>query len=107
MLRLAQWDWLRMKVGKGHRSVIILSSYIFQCTTLQYIATLQVCCESLREIIEILSPIRSDSVEGANGLKVNITNNFQLVWNCKGNTSPLIEPINDAFLLRNNFVLLV
>ena len=43
---------------------------MFQCTTLQYIHTLQVCCESLREIIEILSPIRADSVEGSNGLKV-------------------------------------
>jgi len=52
MLRLAQWDWLRMK-----------------CTTLQYINTLTVCSEALREIIEILSPIRADSVEGANGLK--------------------------------------
>jgi len=52
MLRLAQWDWLRMK-----------------CTTLQYITTLKVCCEALREIIDILSPIRADSVEGANGLK--------------------------------------
>jgi len=53
MLRLAQWDWLRMK-----------------CTTLQYINTLTVCSDALREIIEILSPIRADSVEGANGLKV-------------------------------------
>ena len=43
---------------------------LLQCTTLQYINTLTVCCESLREIIEILSPIRADSVEGANGLKV-------------------------------------
>ena len=43
----------------------------FQCTTLQYISTLGVCCTSLKEIIEILSPIRADSVEGANGLKVS------------------------------------
>lgn len=42
-----------------------------QCTTLQYITTLGVCCASLKEIIEILSPIRADSVEGANGLKVS------------------------------------
>ena len=44
---------------------------MFQCTTLQYITTLGVCCASLKEIIEILSPIRADSVEGANGLKVS------------------------------------
>jgi len=51
-LRLAQWDWLRMK-----------------CTTLQYINSLKVLCDSLREIIVILGPIRIDSDEGANGLK--------------------------------------
>jgi len=51
-LRLAQWDWLRMK-----------------CTTLQYIHSLKVLCENLREIIVILGPIRVDSDEGANGLK--------------------------------------
>ena len=52
-LRLAQWDWLRMK-----------------CTTLQYIHSLKVLCDNLREIITILGPIRVDSDEGANGLKV-------------------------------------
>jgi len=62
MLRLAQWDWLRMK-----------------CTTLQYITTLKVCCEALREIIDILSPIRADSVEGANGLKV-LVGEGELDW---------------------------
>jgi len=51
-LRLAQWDWLRMK-----------------CTTLQYIHSLKVLCSNLREIITILGPIRVDSDEGANGLK--------------------------------------
>lgn len=51
-LRLAQWDWLRMK-----------------CTTIQYINSLKVLCDSLREIIVILGPIRIDSDEGANGLK--------------------------------------
>ena len=76
MLRLAQWDWLRMKVGKGQMIQSRFYPSKFQCTTLQYISTLQVCCESLREIIEILSPIRSDSVEGANGLKVIIISLF-------------------------------
>jgi len=52
-LRLAQWDWLRMK-----------------CTTLQYIANLKGCCDSLKEIIAILGPIRVDAEEGAMGLKV-------------------------------------
>ena len=52
-MRLAQWDWLRMK-----------------CTTLQYIQSLKVLCDNLREIITILGPIRVDSDEGANGLKV-------------------------------------
>lgn len=51
-LRLAQWDWLRMK-----------------CTTHQYIHSLTVICESLKEVIQILGPIRVDSDEGANGLK--------------------------------------
>jgi len=51
-LRLAQWDWLRMK-----------------CTTLQYISSLKMACESLREVIDILGPIRVNSDEGAKGLK--------------------------------------
>ena len=50
-----------------------------QCTTLQYITTLKVCCEALREIIDILSPIRADSVEGANGLKV-LVGEGELDW---------------------------
>ena len=71
MLRLAQWDWLRMKVITSFIEPCQCQvSFIFQCTTLQYINTLTVCCDALREIIEILSPIRADSVEGANGLKV-------------------------------------
>jgi len=52
VLRLAQWDWFRMK-----------------CTTVQYISSLEAVCQSLREIIAILGPIRVDSVEGGNGLK--------------------------------------
>ena len=73
MLRLAQWDWLRMKVGNTSDVLTILLKmwHMFQRTTLQYISTLGVCCASLKEIIEILSPIRADSVEGANGLKVS------------------------------------
>ena len=73
MLRLAQWDWLRMKVRNTPDVLTILLKmlHMFQCTTLQYISTLGVCCASLKEIIEILSPIRADSVEGANGLKVS------------------------------------
>lgn len=51
-LRLSQWDWLRMK-----------------CTTHQYIHSLKVLCDNLREIITILGPIRVDSDEGAKGLK--------------------------------------
>ena len=43
---------------------------VFQCTTLQYINSLKVCCDALKEIIAILGPIRVDSEEGANGLKV-------------------------------------
>ena len=41
-----------------------------KCTTLQYIQSLKVLCDNLREIITILGPIRVDSDEGANGLKV-------------------------------------
>ena len=70
MLRLAQWDWLRMKVINSSYCPECQVSFVFQCTTLQYINTLTVCSDALREIIEILSPIRADSVEGANGLKV-------------------------------------
>jgi len=41
-----------------------------KCTTLQYIANLKGCCDSLKEIIAILGPIRVDAEEGAMGLKV-------------------------------------
>jgi len=40
-----------------------------KCTTLQYIANLKGCCDSLKEIIAILGPIRVDAEEGAMGLK--------------------------------------
>ena len=71
-----------------HRRLIVYSTnkkpvpgsiLTVQCTTLQYITTLKVCCEALREIIDILSPIRADSVEGANGLKV-LVGEGELDW---------------------------
>ena len=50
-----------------------------KCTTLQYIHSLKVLCDNLREIITILGPIRVDSDEGANGLKVGKTNVLKLL----------------------------
>jgi hypothetical protein len=47
-----------------------LSLFVNQCTTIQYVNSLKVACDTLREIIAILGPIRVDSVEGGNGLKV-------------------------------------
>ena len=44
---------------------------ILKCTTLHYLGTLRVACTSLKEIIQILGPIRADSEEGAIGLKVS------------------------------------
>ena len=79
MLRLAQWDWLRMKARLNKKKPVPGSIVTVQCTTLQYITTLKVCCEALREIIDILSPIRADSVEGANGLKV-LVGEGELDW---------------------------
>ena len=51
-----------------NRSNLIIG--LFQCTTLQYIANLKGCSDSLKEIIAILGPIRVDAEEGAIGLKV-------------------------------------
>ena len=42
----------------------------FQSSTEEYTNTLTLCCEYLKEVIGILGPIRVDSEEGANGLKV-------------------------------------
>jgi len=72
-LRLAQWDWLRMK-----------------CTTLQYIANLKGCCDSLKEIIAILGPIRVDAEEGAMGLKVKLSVGLGL--------DPVLVDTNNNFL---------
>lgn len=69
-LRLAQWDWLRMKVNSNNCGISNLLIGLFQCTTIQYIANLKGCCDSLKEIIAILGPIRVDAEEGAIGLKV-------------------------------------
>ena len=43
----------------------------FQSSIEEYTNTLTLCCEYLKEVINILGPIRVDSEEGANGLKVN------------------------------------
>ncbi|XP_023348143.1 protein msta isoform X2 [Eurytemora carolleeae] len=66
-LRLAQWDWIRMK-----------------CTTIQYVNSLQAVCASLREIISILGPIRVDSVEGGNGVKVGEEDDLYLHLHFEG-----------------------
>jgi hypothetical protein len=46
-----------------------LSLFVNQCTTIQYVNSLKVACDTLREIIAILGAIRVDSVEGGNGPK--------------------------------------
>ena len=48
----------------------IFYSSPFQSSTEEYTNTLTLCCEYLKEVIGILGPIRVDSEEGANGLKV-------------------------------------
>ena len=52
--------------------------------------SLKGCCDALREIIAILGPIRVDSEEGANGLKVMLESMM------------LIDP--DLGTSRNNFL---
>ena len=79
MLRLAQWDWLRMKARLNKKKPGPRLYRDCAVHHAQYITTLKVCCEALREIIDILSPIRADSVEGANGLKV-LVGEGELDW---------------------------
>ena len=51
-LRLAQWEWIRMKIG-----------------TPTYLDRLRASLDDLREIISILGPIRINSDEGQMGMK--------------------------------------
>ena len=60
--------------NEGIKTVEIQNLIInVQCTTLQYIQTLEACCDILKEVIEIFAPIRSDSSEGKNGIKVTFS----------------------------------